>query len=51
MPKDPTKEMPSICAWCKKMKHGIFDESATVNYGICQECLKTVMQNEDKHKE
>jgi hypothetical protein len=49
--KDPTKKMINVCAWCGKLKHGIFDDSASVTHGICQECLnKAIRQDEDKRK-
>ena len=48
--KDPTTKMINVCAWCGKLKHGVFDNSAYVTHGICQECLDAIKQDEEKLK-
>jgi len=32
----------TLCAWCDKEKNGEVDELASVNYGICSECLDKI---------
>jgi len=49
MNKEPlAKKMKNICAWCGKVKHEALDESAIITYGICPECLDTVMTDKVK---
>lgn len=42
-----TAKLINVCAWCGKEQYGVFDESASITHGICEECLDALQQNKD----
>ena len=43
-----TTGLINVCSWCGKEQYGVFDDSASVTHGICQECLAAVLEDKEK---